>query len=80
MARAKVCSVCPHRFLMVKGIDSTRSVETSRCYECGTPLIRPLTMSLSAWFPFPPENHLYLHTYTFPEVFPELGNPRGLEV
>ena len=55
MTRAKVHAVCPHRFLMVKGIDRTQSVETSRCYECGAPLIRPLTMSLSAWFPFPPK-------------------------
>jgi len=39
---------------MVKGIDSTRSVEMSRCYECGTPLIRPLPMPPSAWLPFTP--------------------------
>jgi hypothetical protein len=49
MTRDTVRSVCPHRFLMVQGIDSTRLVETSRCYECRTTLIRPLAM-------FPPRS------------------------
>jgi hypothetical protein len=54
MIHAKVRSVCPHRFLMVTGIDHTRSFEMSRCYKCGTLLIRPLRMPLPAWFPFLP--------------------------
>jgi hypothetical protein len=33
MIRNTVRSVCPHRFLIVKGIDHTRSVEVSRCDE-----------------------------------------------
>jgi hypothetical protein len=52
MSCAKIRSVCPHRFLMVMGIDHSQSFEMSRCYECGTLLMRPLRMSLSAWFPF----------------------------
>ena len=48
-------ALCSHRFLVVKDIDHTRSVEMSRCYECGTPLIRLRTMSLSTWFPCPPQ-------------------------
>ena len=41
MIRHTVRSGCPHRFLIVKGIDHTRSVDVSRCDECGTPLSRP---------------------------------------
>lgn len=59
MSRAKIRSVCPHRFLMVKGMNRTRSVELSRCYECGTSLVRPLIMTPSEWFPFP-RKKLYL--------------------
>jgi hypothetical protein len=53
MPRIKVRSACSHRLLIVLDIDRKRSVEISRCYECGTRLIRFLDMSLSAWFPFP---------------------------
>ena len=42
MIRNTVRAVCPHGFLIVKRMDSTRSVEVSRCKECGTPLIRPI--------------------------------------
>ena len=41
MIRNTVRAVCPHGFLIVKRMDSTRSVEVSRCEECGTSLIRP---------------------------------------
>lgn len=41
MTRETVHSRCPHRFLMVKGFEPTRSVETFRCNECGTSRIRP---------------------------------------
>jgi hypothetical protein len=53
MTRAKVRSVCPHRFLMVTGIDHRLSVGMSRCYQCGTPVTGPLTIPLSTWFLFP---------------------------
>lgn len=33
MRRPNVRSVGPHRFLKVKGLNRTRSVEMSRCYE-----------------------------------------------
>ena len=33
-------------------IDRTQFLEMSRCYQCGSSLIRHLMMSLSAWFPF----------------------------
>jgi hypothetical protein len=59
MSRATIRSVCPHRFLMVKGMNRTRSVEISRCYECGTSLVRPLIMTPTEWFPFP-RKKLYL--------------------
>ena len=55
MKRETGSAVCPHRFLMVIGIDHARSVEMSRCYECGTPQIRHFTMLPSTWFPFRPE-------------------------
>lgn len=41
MSGTKVRAVCLHRVLMVKGSNRTRSVEMSRCYECGTPLNPP---------------------------------------
>lgn len=44
MIRNMVRSVCPHRFLILKGIDQRQSVEGSRCDECGTPLIRPAVL------------------------------------
>jgi len=34
MTRTKIRVVCPHRFLIVTGIDHRRSVEMSRCYHC----------------------------------------------
>jgi hypothetical protein len=48
-------AVCPHRFLMVTDIDPIRSIETSTCYQCGTPLDRPFRMWPATWFPFRPE-------------------------
>jgi len=42
MIRNTVRAVCPHGFLIVKRMDSTRSVEISCCEECGTPLIRSI--------------------------------------
>lgn len=55
MTRDTIRAACPHRFLMVRGIDPMRSIEMSRCYECGMPLIRPVTMSPSIYFPFRPK-------------------------
>jgi hypothetical protein len=53
MNRVRICSVCPHRFLMVTGIDYRKSIEMCRCYQCGTPVTRPLTIPLFTWFSFP---------------------------
>jgi hypothetical protein len=72
MSHAKVPAVCPHRFLMVKGIDHRQSVETFRCYHCGTPVIRPFPMTLSTWFSFPRKN-LHLIPKPFPPMKPKRG-------
>lgn len=61
MSRAKVPAVCPHRFLMIEGIDRRQSVETSRWYHCGTPVTRPFPMPLSTWFSFPRKNLHLVH-------------------
>lgn len=62
MSSAKIRSVCRHRFLMITGMNCTRSVEISRCYECGTSLVRPLMMTPTEWFPFPQKKLYCLET------------------